>query len=71
MKVFAISDALCVLIAARQPVFIWADLDIGKSAVVRQLAETSKVPPRDVRALLATAGRCLIDVSLNRSFRFF
>lgn len=44
--------ALSTLIAARQPVFIWGGPGIGKSAVVRQLAEFLKMPLQDVRALL-------------------
>ncbi len=52
MKASVISAALRVLVAARQPVFIWGGPGSGKSAVVRQLAETLKVPLQDVRALL-------------------
>jgi len=52
MKASAISGALRVLTAARQPVFIWAGPGCGKSSLVRQLATTLKLPLRDVRALL-------------------
>jgi hypothetical protein len=52
MKASVISSALRTLVAARQPVFIWGGPGIGKSAVVRQLAEALAVPLRDVRALL-------------------
>jgi len=52
MKPSAISQALRVLVAARQPVFIWGAPGCGKSAVTRQLAEALKVPLQDVRALL-------------------
>lgn len=52
MKASAISEALRVLVAARQPVFIWGGPGIGKSAVVGQLAEALEVPLQDVRALL-------------------
>jgi hypothetical protein len=52
MKASAISTALRTLVAARQPVFIWGGPGIGKSAVVRQLAEDLAVPLQDVRALL-------------------
>jgi len=52
MKASAISDALRVLVAARQPVFVWGGPGVGKSAVVGQVAEASKVPLQDVRALL-------------------
>jgi len=39
-------------VVARQPVFIWGVPGCGKSAVVRQLAESLKVRLQDVRALL-------------------
>jgi MoxR-like ATPase len=52
MKASAISAALHVLFAARQPVFIWGGPGIGKSAVVNQLAAALKIPLQDVRALL-------------------
>jgi len=52
MKASAISEALRVLVAVRQPVFIWGGPGLGKSAVVRQVAELLKVSLRDVRALL-------------------
>jgi MoxR-like ATPase len=39
-------------VAARQPVFVWGGPGIGKSAVVRQLADALKIALRDVRALL-------------------
>ena len=52
MKASAVSSALRCLVAARQPVFVWGGPGIGKSAVVRQLAEHLKVPLQDVRALL-------------------
>jgi hypothetical protein len=52
MKASVISSALRTLVAARQPVFIWGGPGIGKSAVVRQLANKLAVPLQDVRALL-------------------
>jgi hypothetical protein len=52
MKASVISTALRTLVAARQPVFIWGGPGIGKSAIVRQLAEDLAVPLQDVRALL-------------------
>ena len=52
MKASAVSNALRCLVAARQPVFVWGGPGIGKSAVVRQLAEGLNVPLQDVRALL-------------------
>ena len=42
MKPSAISEALRVLVAARQPVFIWSSPGAGKSAIVHQLAEALK-----------------------------
>jgi hypothetical protein len=41
-----------VLVAAQQPVFVWGGPGIGKSAVVKQLAEALKITLQDVRALL-------------------
>ena len=52
MKASGVLSALCSLTAARQPVFIWGSPGIGKSAIVRQLAELLKIPLQDVRALL-------------------
>lgn len=52
MKASAISSALSTLITTRQPVFIWGGPGIGKSAVIRQLAEFLHMPLQDVRALL-------------------
>jgi MoxR-like ATPase len=52
MNASAISTALRILVTAKQPVFIWGGPGIGKSAVVRQLAEDMTVPLHDVRALL-------------------
>lgn len=53
MKASAISCALrSLVVAARQPVFIWGGPGVGKSAVVHQLAAVLKVTLRDVRALL-------------------
>ncbi len=52
MKSSAISNALRVLVSARQPAFLWGGPGIGKSAVVRQLAAGLSIPLRDVRALL-------------------
>ena len=52
MKASSILDALRVLVSARQPVFVWGGPGIGKSALIRQLAEALKVTLRDVRALL-------------------
>src|SRR5258708_3237741 len=52
MKASSIFDALRILVAARQPVFVWGGPGIGKSAVIRELAEALKVTLQDVRALL-------------------
>jgi MoxR-like ATPase len=52
MKSSAISNALRVLVNARQPAFLWGGPGIGKSAVIRQLAAALNMPLRDVRALL-------------------
>ena len=52
MKASSVLDALRVLVAARRPVFVWGSPGVGKSSVVRQLAETLKVRLQDVRALL-------------------
>ena len=52
MKASAISAALRVLVAAQQPVFVWGGPGIGKSAVVKQLADALKITLQDVRALL-------------------
>jgi len=52
MKASAISTALRTLVAVKQSVFIWGGPGIGKSAIVRHLAEQDRVPIQDVRALL-------------------
>ena len=52
MKASSLSNALRVLVAARRPVFIWGGPGVGKSSVVKQLAEALNVPLQDVRALL-------------------
>ena len=52
MKASGVLSALCSLTTARQPVFLWGGPGIGKSAIVRQLAELLKIPLQDVRALL-------------------
>ncbi len=52
MKASCVFDALRVLVSARRPVFVWGPLGVGKSAIVKQLAEALKVRLQDVRALL-------------------
>ena len=52
MKSSAILETLRVLVAARQPVFVWGGPGVGKSAIVGQLAKWLNVRLQDVRALL-------------------
>src|SRR5437867_3167799 len=52
MKASSVAHALGVLIKARQPVFIWGGPGIGKSSIVRQLAQTLRQTLQDIRALL-------------------
>ena len=52
MKASGVARSLLLLVDARQPVFIWGPPGVGKSDVVRQIAETKKVALKDVRALL-------------------
>src|SRR5215510_10806946 len=52
MKASSVAHALGVLIEARQPVFIWRGPGIGKSSVVRQLAQSLQQTLQDIRALL-------------------
>ncbi len=52
MKASAVASALKLLVSARQPVFIWGGPGIGKSDVVRQLAQALQAPLKDIRALL-------------------
>lgn len=52
MKASAVASALRVLVSTRHPVFIWGGPGLGKSDVVRQVAQTMQVPLQDVRALL-------------------
>jgi len=40
------------IVEARQPVFVWGAPGIGKSDVMFQVAESRKLPLRDIRALL-------------------
>ena len=52
MKASQISRSLQILLDARHPVFIWGPPGVGKSDVVRQIAEARSVALKDVRALL-------------------
>ena len=75
MKASLIFTALRALVAARQPVFIWGGPGIGKSAVVRQLAEAmgvSETPIREafmqlarVKGIEMKAARSLIVAELT------
>ncbi len=52
MKASSVLDALRILVAARRPVFVWGSPGVGKSAIIRQLAEALNVRLQDLRALL-------------------
>ncbi len=52
MNASAISQALELLIAIRQPVFLWGPPGIGKSQVVRQTADRAGLQLIDLRAIL-------------------
>ncbi|HET6843504.1 MAG TPA: MoxR family ATPase [Candidatus Angelobacter sp.] len=52
MKASQVSRSLQVLLNARQPVFIWGPPGVGKSDVVREVAEARNVALKDIRALL-------------------
>ncbi len=52
MKASAVASALGLLVSTRQPVFVWGSPGVGKSDVVRQVAESKQVALQDVRALL-------------------
>ncbi|MGE4293226.1 MAG: AAA family ATPase [Desulfovibrio sp.] len=47
-----IASALQILLAIRQPVFIWGPPGVGKSQVVRQAAEAMNMEIADIRAVL-------------------
>jgi hypothetical protein len=52
MKASAIAAAISLLVEAKQPAFVWGGPGIGKSDVMRQVADSKNLPLRDVRALL-------------------
>ncbi len=52
MKPSSIRTALPRLMAKNRPVFLWGAPGVGKSDVVRQTAEDSKLELRDVRLSL-------------------
>ncbi|WP_448871245.1 AAA family ATPase [Desulfobulbus propionicus] len=52
MNASALSQALELLIAIRQPVFLWGPPGIGKSQIVRQTADRADLQLIDLRAIL-------------------
>ena len=52
MRPRELSNALRCLLPARRPIYLWGSPGVGKSAVVRQAAETLKLKLVDVRATL-------------------
>lgn len=52
MKASCIHSCLRALVSSKQPVFLWGGPGIGKSAIVRQVAEALGRALQDVRALL-------------------
>lgn len=52
MKASAVLRSLQVLLAARRAPFIWGPPGVGKSSVVRQLADLSQLALKDIRVLL-------------------
>ena len=58
MKASAIASALRSMIAARQPVFVWGGPGIGKSAIVRQIAQLLGLELRDIRSSFSILWIC-------------
>ena len=52
LKPSQVSEALDVLVGIKQPIMIWGPPGVGKSAIVKQLADESDLELRDVRAIL-------------------
>ncbi len=52
LKPSQVSEALGVLVGIKQPVMIWGPPGVGKSAIVKQVANESDLELRDVRAIL-------------------
>ena len=52
LKPSQVSEALGVLVGIKQPIMIWGPPGVGKSAVVKQVADESDLELRDVRAIL-------------------
>src|SRR4051812_12015356 len=47
-----VARALCALVPARRPVYVWGPPGVGKSSVVRQAAESLDLDLIDLRATL-------------------
>ena len=52
LKPSQVSEALGVLVGIKQPIMIWGPPGVGKSAIVKQVADESDLELRDVRAIL-------------------
>lgn len=52
MKPSTVKEALVSCIEARQPVFLWGSPGIGKSSIIRQVAEEKQLELIDIRAVL-------------------
>ena len=52
LKPSQVAEALDVLVGIKQPIMIWGPPGVGKSAIVKQVADQSALELRDVRAIL-------------------
>ena len=52
LKPSQVSEALDILVGIKQPIMIWGPPGVGKSAIVKQVADESDLELRDVRAIL-------------------
>ncbi len=52
LKPSQVSEALSILVGIKQPIMIWGPPGVGKSAVVKQIADENGLELRDVRAIL-------------------
>ena len=52
LKPSQVSEALGVLVGIKQPIMIWGPPGVGKSAIVKQVADENSLELRDVRAIL-------------------